>query len=167
MIFLEIVRPETNTGFGFLATADTRPASLIHVTVVERKGGVSEPRFERHQLSDVLQKAAELQEGRADPGAVDRLGLRGIQQMVSERESAGPPARAKNPIRALFRFLARALKKSGFAIVLLALATPAAAQHMPVGDEAFRVMRQVFDYDATLPLDARTLQRFYTTTFSR
>jgi dienelactone hydrolase len=51
--------------------------------------------------------------------------------------------------------------------VFVALAQPLAAQQQPVGDEAFRVLRQLFDYDATLPLDARTLQRFDTTSFSR
>ena len=130
---------------------------------------MSEPRFERHQLSDALQKAAELQEGRADPGAVDRLGLQGIQEMSRspEQQSAGAPEREKNPFRALARSLARALRGWGIGVVFLALAAPAVAQQQPVGDEAFRVLRQLFDYDASLPLETRTLQRFDTTSFSR
>lgn len=57
---------------------------------------MSEPRFERHQLGDVLQKAAELQEGRADAGEADRLGLQELQHLTEEniapsaaRESEG------------------------------------------------------------------------------
>lgn len=45
---------------------------------------MNEPRFERHQLGEILQKAAELQEGRADAGAADRLGLRELQQLSEE-----------------------------------------------------------------------------------
>lgn len=52
---------------------------------------MSEPRFERHQLGEVLQKAAELQEGRADAGAADRLGLRELQQLSEE---SVPPSAA-------------------------------------------------------------------------
>jgi dienelactone hydrolase len=130
---------------------------------------VSEPRFERHQLGDALQKAAELQEGRADPGAADRLGLRGIQEMsgVSERASAGSRERETSIFRAFVRSIARALRKLGVAIVFVALAQPVAAQQQPVGDDAFRILRQLFDYDATLPLNARTVQRFDTTSFYR
>ena len=48
---------------------------------------MSEPRFERNQLGEVLRRAAELQEGRAAPDAADRLGLLGLKQMAEE---AGP-----------------------------------------------------------------------------
>ncbi|MGQ0815709.1 MAG: hypothetical protein ACT4O1_14835 [Gemmatimonadota bacterium] len=39
---------------------------------------MNEPRFNRQRLAEVLQKAAELQEGRADPAATDVLALHQI-----------------------------------------------------------------------------------------
>ncbi|MGQ0563327.1 MAG: dienelactone hydrolase family protein [Gemmatimonadota bacterium] len=49
---------------------------------------------------------------------------------------------------------------------LLALAVPAGAQQ-PYGNEGMRILAQLFTYDATLPLHARTLDRFDTLTFMR
>lgn len=75
---------------------------------------MNEPRFERHQLGEILQKAAELQEGRADAGAADRLGLRELQQLSEERE---PPSTAsgqdETTVRRnwLHRLLARLLPR--------------------------------------------------------
>lgn len=54
---------------------------------------------------------------------------------------------------------------SAFAGVLL-LASAASAQE-PVGDEGYRLLSQLFTYDTSLPLAARTLQTFDTTTFTR
>jgi dienelactone hydrolase len=50
--------------------------------------------------------------------------------------------------------------------VLLLLAAPLRAQQ-PVGAEGFRILSQIFTYDASLPLHARTLARFDTATFTR
>src|SRR5687767_7069499 len=88
-------------------------------------------------------------------------------ESAAERESAGGREREKRRSHALPRSRVPAISNCLLAILLLALAPPLAAQRQPVGEEAFRVIRQLFEYDATLPLDARTLQRFDTTSFSR
>lgn len=75
---------------------------------------MNEPRFERHQLGEILQKAAELQEGRADAGAVDRLGLRELQQLSEEGvPSSAASGREESAVRRtwLHRLLVRLLPR--------------------------------------------------------
>ena len=51
---------------------------------------------------------------------------------------------------------------------LLALAVaPSAWAQRPVGEDGYAILAQLFTYDASLPLNARVIERFDTTTFSR
>jgi dienelactone hydrolase len=52
-------------------------------------------------------------------------------------------------------------------IVLAAAGTVEAQQRQPVGEEAFTVVRSLFEYDASLPLNSRTIQTFDTISFKR
>ncbi|MGQ0815708.1 MAG: hypothetical protein ACT4O1_14830, partial [Gemmatimonadota bacterium] len=65
--------------------------------------------------------------------------------------------------------VARSLQemKARAAAILLILAVAPLSAQQPVGDEAFRILTQLFAYDASLPLNARTLERFDTITFRR
>ena len=120
---------------------------------------MSEPRFTRQQLGEALQKAAELQEGRADPAAADLIGL---SQFANEAKASEPVPRPNWRQR-----LKQWLRTRGVGIVLaLSPATPLSAQQ-PVGEEAFRVLAHLFTYDTLQPLNARIVERFDTTTFTR
>lgn len=55
-----------------------------------------------------------------------------------------------------------------FLFILCAIASSdRASAQVPVGDEAFRIIRQLFEYDATLPLNPRIIQKLDSAAFAR